>query len=809
VSAAAAIPSHARVVVIGAGAIGCSIAYHLAKEGESDVVVLEKSAITHGSTWHAAGLVGQLRSKRNLTRMMQHSVQLYGRLSAETGQATDWKPVGSLRIASSPARWSEIRRSATTARSFGFELHLLGAGEAKKLFPYMSIAGVEGAAFIPSDGYIDPSSLTQALAKGARMGGVRFFEGIRVDGIAVANGRATAVDTGQGRIACEIVVNAAGIWARDVGKMAGIRVPAAAVEHQYMVTQKSEGLPTTLPSFRDPDKNFYLKPEVGGFAVGGWEAGTLPFGVDGVPVDFGRELFPSNFDRFEAIAVPAAERIPLLNELGVRTLINGPIPISPDGEPILGRSPEVDNVFVACGFTSGIAAAGGAGRALAQWIVHGEPEMDLWAFDVRRFGPHHIGKRYLHERCVESYHRYYLIHWPGEEMTTGRGGRRSPFHATLREQGAVFGSRFGWERPNWFAPPGTEARDIPSFEGRANWFEAVGREHRAAREAAAVIDQSSFSKYEVSGPGAFRFLQRLAANDLDKPPGALVYTQFCNSRGGIEADLTVMRLAEDRFYVVTGSGFGVRDSYWLRKHMPRDGSVALQDVTNSRAVLNLCGPQSRAILQRVTDGDVSASAFPYLQQREIRIGYAPVLAARVTYVGELGWELHVPVEYGLHVYETLWQAGRDIGLVNAGYRAIESLRLEKRYLYWGADITPDYNPYEAGLGFCVALGKGDFVGREALAAIKRGGPARRLCCFVLDEPVPVYGGEAIVRNGRVLGVTTSAGYGHTVGKYIAYGYVPSDEARHRDYEIEAFCRRIPAARSEKAPYDPERKKILS
>ncbi|MGQ0662404.1 MAG: GcvT family protein [Pseudomonadota bacterium] len=802
-------PEQAKIVIIGGGVIGLSIAYHLAHEGEREVVLLEKSGLTHGSTWHAAGLVGQLRAKRNLTRLMQYSVELYGRLARETGQEIDWKPVGSLRLASSPARWSEIKRAATTARGFGFGLELLSAAEARRRFPFMSSDGVVGAAFIPTDGYVDPSSLAQALAKGARAQGVRICEGVRVTGIVVEGRRASAVLTAGGRIGCESVVDAAGIWARDVGAMAGVRVPAGAVEHQYMVTEKIAGVPADLTTLRDPDNNFYLKPEVGGFAVGGWEKNTVPFGADRVPVDFGQELLASNFERFEQIAVPAAQRLPILNQVGIRDLICGPIPISPDGEPILGRAPELDNFFVACGFTSGIAAAGGAGRALAQWVVHGEPDLDLWAFDIRRFGHHHLGQRYLSERCVESYHRYYSIHWPAEEMSSGRGGRRSPLYQTLAREGAVFGSRFGWERPNWFAPPGVAAKDEPSFEGRPNWFEPVGREHEAVRARAALIDMSSFSKFEVAGPGAFAFLQGLAANDLDKPPGSVTYTQLCNERGGIEADLTVTRTHEDRFYVVTGSGFGVRDSHWMSSHMPRDGSVVLTDVTSARAVINLCGPLSRQVLENVADGDVANAGFPFLAARELRIGYAPVLALRLTYVGELGWELHMPTEYALHVYELLWQAGRPFGIANVGYRAIDSLRLEKRYLYWGSDITPDYDPFEAGLGFCVALGKGDFLGRAALARIKAEGPRRRLCCFVLAAPAAVHGGEAILRDGKVLGLTTSGGFGYTLAKSIALGYVPATEAGHRDYEIEAFGKAVPATRAQGAPFDPERKRILA
>lgn len=804
------LPSQARIVVIGGGAVGCSIAYHLGKLGQKDVLVLEKSGLTHGSTWHAAGLVGQLRSKRNLTRLMQYSAQLYGKLEAETGQATEWKPVGSLRLASSEERWSELKRMATTARSFDFELHTLSPQEAVEKFPLIDPAGVVGAVFVPNDGSVEPSSLTMAYAKGARAGGVRIVENILVTGFESDGRRLTRVLTDQGAIDCEIVVNAAGIWARDVAKMAGVRVPAGAVEHQYLITEKSNSIPPGLPTLRDPDRIFYLKPEPGALAVGGWEKGTPTFGAEGVPFSFGRELLQPNQERLEQFMLPAAERLPILNELGIRTVINGPIPISPDGEPIMGLAPERDNFYVACGFTSGIAASGGAGKAMAEWIVEGAPGLDLWAFDVRRFGSHHMSAKYLAERSVDSYWRYYQIHYPIEELLSARGGRRSPLYPLLAAKNAVFGSRFGWERPNWFAPAGSEAIDKPSFEARPNLFGPVGAECRAARERAVLIDQSSFSKYEISGAGAFANLQRLAAGDLDKPQGALVYTQLCNERGGIEADLTFVRLDENRFYMVTGSAFGVRDMGWIKKHLPADGSVTVQDLTSARATLNLAGPRSRDILQKVVESDVSNGAFPYMTARELRLGLAPVLALRVTYLGELGYELHLPTEYAAHVYELLWAAGRDLGLADAGYRAIDSLRLEKRYLYWGSDITPDYTPYEAGLGFAVSLKKtSDFIGRAALEKAKAAEPPRRLVTLLVDADVQLYGGEAIRRNGKVLGVTSSAGWGHTIGKAIALGYVPADQAGHDDYEIEAFTRRHAAQRITGAAVDPQRAKILA
>ena len=808
--AQAGIPSHARIVIIGGGAIGCSIAYHLAKSGQRDVVVLEKSGLTHGSTWHAAGLVGQLRSKRNLTRLMQYSAQLYGRLEAETGQATEWKPVGSLRLASSEERWSELKRMATTARSFDFELHTLSPKEAQEKFPLITLDGIVGAVFVPNDGSVEPSSLTMAYAKGARAGGARIVEGVLVTGFEFDRRRITRVLTDQGAIDCEIVVNAAGIWARDVARMAGVEVPAGAVEHQYMITEKSDAIPKGLPTLRDPDRIFYLKPEPGALAVGGWEQGTPTFGSEGVPFSFGRELFQHNQERLEAFLLPAAERLPILNELGIRTVINGPIPISPDGEPIMGLAPERDNFYLACGFTSGIAASGGAGKAMAEWIVEGEPGLDLGAFDVRRFGNHHMSAKYLAERSVDSYWRYYQIHYPIEELASARGGRRSPLYSLLKARNAVFGSRFGWERPNWFAPAGTEPVDRPSFENRPNWFGPVAAECKAARERAVLIDQSSFSKYEIAGPGAFTALQRLAANDLDRPAGSLVYTQLCNERGGIEADLTFVRLDENRFYMVTGSAFGVRDTGWIRKHLPADGSVTLQELTSARATINLAGPLARRILEKVADGDVGNEAFPYMTARHLRIGYAPVLALRVTYLGELGWELHLPTEYAAHAYELLSAAGQEFGVADAGYRAIDSLRLEKRYLYWGSDITPDYTPYEAGLGFAVSLKKkSDFIGRAALEKAKAAGPKRKLITLLVDAPVQLYGGEAIRRAGKVLGVTSSAGWGHTVGKAVAFGYVPAEEAGHADYEIESFTRNHAATRIAGAAVDPERRKILA
>ncbi len=800
------VPDQARIVIIGGGAVGCAIAYHLTQMGERDVLVLEKAQLTHGATWHAAGLVGQLRGSRSLTRMMQNSVALMDRLAGETGQETGWRRVGSLRAASSKARWQEIRRTATTARSFGFEMHLLSAGEARDLFPLMSTDGVEGVAYVPSDGYIDPYSYTMALAAGARAGGAHIREGANVTALERRGRRIVSVTTDQGVVKCEVLVNAAGMWARELGALAGVPVPAGAVEHQYCVTDKSQNIPVDLPTFRDPDHNFYLKPEVGGLVIGGWEEGTRPFGVDGIPPGFGRALFDGNFDRFERILLPAAQRVPVLNELGIQTLINGPIPMSPDGEPVMGRAPELDNFYLACGFTAGVAASGGAGQAMAQWILTHRTSLDLWPFDVRRFGEHHMNPRLLHERCVEAYAAYYKLHLPGEEPESARGVRRSPMYDALLQRGAVYGSKFGWERPLVFASAaGTTAAGFD----RPGWRETVGWEHRQVRENVALIDQTSFAKFEIHGRNAFKTLQWLATNDLDRAPGSVIYTQMCNTRGGIEADVTLIRLAEDRFYLVTGSGFGVHDGDWIRRHLPGDGTVTLSETTSARAVINICGPNARAVLQSVCDADLSHEAFPYMSARTVWIGYAPVLAVRITYVGELGWELHIPVEYAAQVYETLRSAGEAYHIADVGYRAIDSLRMEKRYLYWSSDISPEYTPYEAGLGFCVKPGKGDFLGAEALARQRETKPDRHLCTLLLAPDTPLFGGEAIWADERIVGTTTSGNQGYTVGKTIAFGYVPAAYRARHEFEVEAFGERHPANRVDRCPYDPDRHRILS
>ncbi len=633
-------------------------------------------------------------------------------------------------------------------------------------------------------------------------------QGVRVIGLTRRGRRVTSVVTDQGAIDTECVINAAGMWGREIAAMVGTRIPACAVEHQYFVTDKTDRIPAGLPTLRDPDANFYVKPEPGALAVGGWETNTPPWGAAGIRADFGPELLQPDFERFAPLAEAASARIPALNEIGIRQMINGPIPITADGEPIIGLSPELDNFYLCCGFTSGIAASGGAGWVMANWIVDGDPGMDLWPFDVRRFGAPHSVKQFMYARAVESYSRYYHIAWPAYEADAGRNARRSPLHATLAAAGAVYGNKFGWERPNWFAPPGTAPEERCSFD-RGPAFDAIGAEHRAVRERVALIDMSSFSKFEVRGPGALALLQKLAGNDLDRPPGSIVYTQLCNERGGIEADVTITRLAEDRFYFVTGSALGVRDRSTLERHLPSDGSVAIIEQTSARAVLNLCGPRARDVLAQLTDAPLDNASFPYMSARELDLGLAPVLALRVTYLGELGYELHVPTEYALHLYERLWAAGTRFGVANAGYRAVNSLRLEKHYLVWGSDITPDYNPFEAGLGFCVALGKGEFVARAALSAIKASGPRQRLTWFTAPPEANLFGGEIVVAGDRVLGRVTSAGYGYTVGRNILCAYLAASEPVHRDYAVEAMGVRYPALRHERAPYDSGRAAILA
>ena len=777
---------HARIVIIGGGVIGTSIAYHLALAGEVDVMLLEKAQLTHGCTWHAAGLVGQLRSRRNLTRLMQNSVAVFDRLESESGLSIDWKKVGSLRLASSKQRWREIQRSMSQAKSFGVDCEALSADEAQQRFPYITTDGVAGAVFIPGDGYIDPYALTQAYAAVARSKGVRIVQDTLVNEIIVKDRKVVAVNSDKGKIICDIVVNCAGLWAKRVGEMAGVSLATGIVEHQYFITEKKLSFDSDLTTLRDPDNNFYLKPDTGAFAIGGWEENSKGCWRGKPPFDFGRELFAENMPRLERFALPASRRLPILNEIGIRSVINGPIPVSADGEPIMGRVPELDNFYVACGFTAGIAASGGAGLAMSNWILEGDPGMDLWAFDVRRFGPQQAQGRYLQARAIETYAGYYKIHWPGHEASSARGLRRSPLYPALKQAGAVFGSKFGWERVNYFKHPGIDAGHLPSFDRKPGWFEQIAYECRAIQNTVAMIDQSSFAKFEVSGPGAFEALDNLIANRMPEHKGGAVYTQMCNARGGIEADVTVIRVCGDEFMVVTGAGFATRDYDWIERHIRAVSDVSLRDISASLSVINLCGPNARDVLQSLSDDDLSDRNMPLLSATTIELGNTDVLAVRIGYVGELGFELYVRPENALHVHESLWHAGREFDIVNAGYYAIESCRLEKGYVYWSSDIGPDINPYQAGLGFCVALDKKAFTGQRALQQLSRQQGDKALTTLYHPEFLPLYGGEPVFSDGELIGYTTSAGYGHRLGCNIAYAYLPRAVIDRTDVEVEAF-----------------------
>ncbi len=791
-------------LIIGGGIIGCSIAYHLALAGEKDIVLLEKSALTEGATWHAAGLVGQLRSSRNTTRMLKRSVALYDRLEAETGMTFDWKKVGSLRVAATKERLLEAKRLATMARSFDLEMHIISPTEAKELFPYIDAAGLEGAAFIPSDGHVDPASLCQAIAAAARKLGVDIRQNTKVTDFEVKDGRVHRVIAGDTAFEAMTVTLAAGMWSRELGRKLGLKIPACAVEHQYIVTEPIPGFPDNLPTLRDPERLVYYKPDAGGrLVIGGYEDDTIPFGDRGIPGEFARQLLPENLERFEPLAVMAGEVTPVVNEVGIRTVINGPIPYSADGDFVMGWAPGFENLMSATGFLYGIAAGGGAGEMIAEWILEGRPSLDLWPLDIRRFGPHHGARSFMYPRAVEHYAHHYKMRYPGQEHETARQLRLSPLYHRLKEKGAVYGSKNGWERPLWFAPEGVEPVDQLAFLN-PGWKAYSAQEHQAVRERVAFIDQSSFSKFELIGPGACEALQAMAVSNVDKPVGSVIYTQLCNEAGGIEADLTITRLGEDHYYIVTGSGFGVHDSDWIRRHLPKGGGAQLIEVTSARAVINICGPKARDVLQAVCEEDVSNDAFPFATARDVTIGAAPVRAIRIGYVGELGWELHAPTEFGLHVYDTLWRAGLEYCVADVGYRAIESLRLEKGYLYWSADITPDYTPVEAGLGFRVHLkSKGDFIGRKALEKQKSEGVERRLNTFVTGEKLPLTGGETLLLDGATVSLACSAGYGFTVSKTILYAYLPVGLEAETAFELEVFGERYPVTRVEGPLYDPE------
>src|SRR3954469_1863956 len=801
-------PSTARAVVIGGGVIGCSVAYHLTKLGWRDVVLLEQGRLTCGTTWHAAGLVGQLRAHQNMTRLVQYSAQLYQKLEAETGHATGWKQCGSILVARTPERVTLFKRIASAARAQGVACEIISIDEAARKYPVMRTDDLLGALWLPDDAKVNPADVTQALARGARMNGAHIFEQTRVTAIHQKNGVATGVSTMRGDITAEVVINCAGQWAKQVGRLAGVTVPLHSAEHMYIVTGRIEGVHPDLPVLRDPDGYIYVKEEVGGLLMGGFEPVAKPWAMDGIPENFEFGMLPDDWDQFQILMENALIRLPALETAEIKTLMNGPESFTPDNNFIMGEAPELKNFYVAAGFNSiGIASGGGAGRALAEWIVAGEPSLDLWPVDIRRFARFHDNDHFLKERVGEVLGLHYMMPWPNRELQSARPLRRSPLYDRLAAQNALFGSKMGWERPNFFASSKAEAR-IDYAWGRQNWFDCVAAEHRATRQAVTIADLTSFSKFLVSGRDAEAALQQLCANDVAVPVGTTVYTGLLNARGTYESDLTVARLAPDRFMLVTGTAQATRDADWIRRHLG-EANATLTDVTSSYAVIAVMGPRARDLLARLAKAPLNSTAFPFGAIREISIGHANVLASRRTYVGELGWELYVPTEYAGGVYDALMEAGSDFRARNCGYYAVESLRLEKGYRAWGRELTPDYNPYEAGLSFAVKLDKGDFIGRDALLAAKGKPLTRRLLSFTALSPdTPIaHGGELFLRNGEPAGEVTSAAYGHTVGGIVALGYVATGGARVDEawlaarFEIDIAGELVPVRASLKAPYD--------
>ncbi|HKW93011.1 MAG TPA: FAD-dependent oxidoreductase [Methylomirabilota bacterium] len=810
-------PAAARVVIIGGGIVGTSVAYHLTRLGWRDVLLLEQGSLSCGTTWHAAGLVGQLRSSSNLTRLIGYSVELYGRLEAETGLSTGWKRCGSVSVARTAERMTQLKRNASVANSYGIEAHVISREEAAARYPLMRIDDLVGAVWIPGDGKANPADITQALARGARAGGARLMEGVKVTGVRIERGAVSGVETTAGPIATEILVNCAGMWARELGRMSGVAIPLHACEHMYIVTQPIAGVSSDLPVLRDPDGHIYVKEEVQGLLMGGFDPWAKPWGTESIPEGFSFQTLKEDWEKFDVLMRNALIRLPDLETAEVRTFMNGPESFTPDNYFILGEAPEVRRYYVGAGFCSGgIAAAGGAGRALAEWIVEDRPPMDLWQADIRRFAPFHADRRFLRERVSEIVGVHYHIAFPNRELTSGRNLRRSPLHDRLHARRASFGAKMGWERANWFAPEGVAPEPEYSF-GRQNWFPYSAAEHRATREAVAVFDQTSFAKLRLEGADAESALERLCANDVAVPVGRVVYTAMLNERGTFETDLTVTRLAADAYLIVTGSAQATRDADWIRRHLPAGARVVLTDVTDAYAVIGVMGPRSRELLARVSDADLGNGAFPFGTSKEIRIGPATVRASRITYVGELGWELYVPVADAAAVYDELDGAGRDLGRRDAGYYAMESLRMEKAYRAWGREVTIDDTPWEAGLGFAVRLDKRvPFLGRDALLAQRGERLTKRLLTFVLEDSAPLpWGDEPILRDGRIVGSVTSAAFGHTLGRAVAMGYVRDpggiDEAyiKAGRFELDVGGDRAPARASLEAPYDPRAARVKS
>lgn len=810
------LPTHARCVIIGGGVIGTSVAYHLGKLGWKNVVLLERRRLTCGTTWHAAGLIAQLRATETLTRISRYTMELYSGLEAETGQATGFKQNGAVTIATTAERFEEIQRTASMGRCFGVEVETISATEAKRLWPLLEDRDIAGAIWMPRDGQLNPVDVTQALAKGARQRGVRIIEHCKVTGIMTREGRACGVRTEHGDVSAEVVVNCGGMWARELGLLAGVAVPLHAAEHFYVVTEAIPGLPAKLPVLRDFDGYAYYKEDAGKLLIGAFEPHAKPWGMDGIPEDFEFDELPEDWDHFQPVMERALARVPCLATVGIQKFFNGPESFTPDNRYYLGEAPELPGFFVAAGFNSvGIQSGGGAGMVLAHWIADGHAPMDVADVDIRRAFTFQNDLGYLKSRVAEAVGLLYAMHWPYRQYESARGIRMSPLHERLCAANACMGEYAGWERPNWYAPPGVKPEYRYSWK-RQNWFDYCAAECRAARERVALFDQSSFAKFLVRGADAEALLQRVSANDVS-PRGRAVYTQWLNERGGIEADLTVTRVAEDAFMVITGAGSGRRDFGWLQRHLPAGARCTIEDVTDRYAVIGVMGPQSRALLSRLVEADLSNAAFPFGASREFVLAGVTLRATRISYVGELGWELLVPAAQAMAAFDAIAAIGPEYGLALAGMHAMDSLRLEKAYRHWGHDIGEEDTPLEAGLSFACAFGKAvEFIGRDALLRQKENGVKKRLVQFVLENPAPLlYHNEPILRDGRIAGYLSSGSYGHTLGCAVGLGYVRHDDGvdaayvNTGRYEIEVAGDRHTARASLRPLYDPESSRIRS
>jgi 4-methylaminobutanoate oxidase (formaldehyde-forming) len=773
-------PAQARVVIVGGGIAGCSTAYHLTRLGITDVLLLEQGRLTSGTTWHAAGLVGQMRPNRSMTRMSRYGIELYQSLEAETGLATGWKTCGSVNVAATAERWQVFQKQAALARSFDIDVQLISAREAGDLHPLLRTDDLQGALWIPGDGKANPADLCMSLAKGARVRGARLLEGVEVTGVTTHGGAVTGVRTSLGDVRCELLVNCAGLWARQFGRLAGVNVPLYPAEHFYVVTDRIDGVHPMLPVMRDPDGCIYYKEEVGGLLMGGFEPVAKPWRVDPVPATFQFQLLDEDWDQFEPLMKNAIHRTPCLESARVKMLLNGPESFTPDGNFILGEAPELRRYYVCAGFNSaGIANSGGAGRLMAEWIAADQPPGDLWDVDIRRFAPHTANRRALAERTGETLGLHYAMRWPRQELQTARPLRTSPLYDLLAGRGAEFGSKNGWERANYFKPAG-QARPADTL-GRPGWLDWVIAEQRATREAVALYDQTSFGKLLLQGRDALALLQRLCANDVDVEPGRMVYSALLNERGGFESDLTVTRLAHDRFLLVTGSAQPLRDADWIGRHIGADAAVTLTDVSALWSVLSVMGPGAQPLLARLSPDDLSPASLKFAHTAEIDLGHARVRAARMSYVGGPGYELYVPVEMTRHVYLSLQAAGADLGLVDAGYYALDALRIEAGRRAWGAELGPDDTPFEAGLLAGVAQDKGcDFIGRRALLAAQGQPLRKKLVCVVFDDPARyAWGGETLSLDGQPVGELSSVGWSLKAGACVGLGYVRGAAAQQR------------------------------